>query len=52
MKILNHKKLSSDYHALSKLDLKILIREINNTFNNFIHENDLIKKGKIFHSKK
>ena len=46
--IKSSKKLSSDYHALSKLDLKILIREINNTFNNFIHENDLIKKGKIF----
>ena len=46
--IKSSKKISSDYHPLSKLDLKILIREINNTFNNFIHENDLIKKGKIF----
>ena len=47
-KIKSSKKLSSDYHPLSKLDLKILIREINNTFKNFIQENDLIKIGKIF----
>ena len=33
---------------LSKLDLKILIREINKSFNDFLNENNLNKKAKIF----
>ena len=39
---------SETYHALSKLDLKILLKEINDSFNNFLKNNNLNKKGKIF----
>ena len=39
---------SEIYHPLSKLDLKILLREINDSFNNFLKNNNLNKKGKIF----
>ena len=42
------KKLSSDYHPLSKLDLKILIKEISNSYEKFLNENNLSKKGKLF----
>ena len=44
----NNYKKSENYHALSKLDLKILIREINKSFNDFLNENNLNKKAKIF----
>ena len=44
----NNSKKSENYHALSKLDLKILIREINKSFNDFLDENNLNKKAKIF----
>ena len=36
------------YNSLSKLDLKILIREIDTSFNNFLNKNNLNKKAKIF----
>ena len=42
------KNKSETYHALSKLDLKILFREINDSFKNFQKHNNLNKKGKIF----
>ena len=42
------KKNSINYHPLSKYDLKILIREIKNSFTDFLNENKLDKKGKIF----
>ncbi len=42
------KNKSETYHALSKLDLKILFREINDSFKNFQKYNNLNKKGKIF----
>ena len=44
----NQKNNSDNYHALSKLDLKVLIREINESYNNFLNKNNLNKKGKIF----
>ena len=43
-----NKKKSETYHPISKLDLKILLREINDSFNNFLKNNTLNKKGKIF----
>ena len=39
---------AENYHPLSKLDLKVLLREINQSFTSFINENNLEKKGKIF----
>ena len=48
IKILIIKKNQKTYHSLSKLDLKILIREINESFNTFLNENNLNKKAKIF----
>ena len=42
------KSNSENYHALSKLDLKVLLREIKESFNSFLSENNLNKKGKIF----
>ena len=45
----NNSEKSENYHALSKLDLKILIREINKSFNDFLDENNLNKKAKIFY---
>ncbi len=36
------------YHPLSKLDLKILIREINESFNTFLNKNNLNTNAKIF----
>ena len=44
----NNNEKSDNYHALSKLDLKILIREINKSFSDFLNENNLNKKAKIF----
>ena len=41
-------KNSENYHPLSKLDLKILIREIDDSFKNFLNKNNLNKKAKIF----
>ncbi len=43
-----NEKKAVNYHALSKLDLKVLLREISGTFNNFLNENNLNKEGKIF----
>ena len=44
----NQKNKSNDYHALSKLDLKILLREISESFKDFLNKNNLNKKGKVF----
>ena len=44
----NQKNKSNNYHALSKLDLKVLLREINESFNDFLNKNNLDKNGKIF----
>ena len=44
----NQKNKSNNYHALSKLDLKILLREIKESFNDFLIKNNLNKKGKIY----
>ena len=41
-------KKAEIYHPLSKLDLKILIREINESFNTFLNKNNLNTKAKIF----
>ena len=43
-----NKNKSENYHDLSKLDLKVLLREINQSFKNFLNDNNLDKKGKIF----
>ncbi|MDC3168135.1 pilus assembly protein PilM [Prochlorococcus sp. AH-716-D22] len=43
----NNQNKSENYHPLSKMDLKVLLREINASFNNFLIENNLNKKGKI-----
>ena len=53
MKLINNKEnkennSSIDYHLLSTLDLKVLIREIRDSFNKFLDINNLNKKGKIF----
>ena len=47
-KNIDKKKASNSYLPLSKLDLKVLIREISSTFKNFLEENNLDKKGKIY----
>ena len=39
---------SDNYHNLSKLDLKILLREINESFTNFLDKNNITKTGRIF----
>ena len=44
----NNYKMSENYHALSKLDLKILIREIDESFSNFLSKNNLNKNAKLF----
>ena len=44
----NKHKKAETYHPLSKLDLKILIREINESFNTFLNKNNLNTKAKIF----
>jgi len=44
----NQKNKSNNYHALSKLDLKILLREISESFKDFLNKNNLNKKGKVF----
>ena len=41
-------KNQEKYNSLSKLDLKILIREIDEAFYTFLNENNLNKKAKIF----
>ena len=41
------KRDSDNYHELSKLDLKVLLREINESFVNFLDKNNLNKKGKV-----
>ena len=43
-----NKSKTNNYHALSKLDLKVLLREIKGTITDFLHSNNLIKTGKIF----
>ena len=42
------KSKTDSYHSLSKLDLKVLLREINGSFIEFLNKNNLKKKGKIF----
>ena len=37
-----------NYHALSKLDLKVLLREINDSYKNFLNNNKFVKRGQIF----
>jgi len=47
----NHSKdtrKSDNYHPLSKLDLKVLLKEINESLINFLNNNNLNKKLKIF----
>ena len=44
----NKQKNAEKYHSLSKLDLKILIRETHESFNTFLNENNLNRKAKIF----
>ena len=39
---------SDNYHPLSKLDLKVLLKEINESLDNFLNNNNLNKKSKIF----
>ena len=39
---------SENYHALSKLDVKVFLREIKESFDDFLNNNNLNKKGKIF----
>ena len=41
-------KKVENYNSLSKLDLKILIREIDTSFNSFLNQNNLNKKAKLF----
>ena len=43
-----NKRKPQNYHPLSKLDLKVLLREISVTYSDFLRDNDLNKKGKIF----
>ena len=44
----NNKKQRSNYHPISKLDVKVLTREIKGAFTNFLKENDLEMEGKVF----
>ena len=44
----NKQKNAEKYHSLSKLDLKILIRETHESFNSFLNENNLNRKAQIF----
>ena len=46
--MVNAKSKSENYHALSKLDVKVLLREINQSFAEFLDKHNLDKKGKIF----
>ena len=57
-KIKNNNQISNDsktssktenYHSLSKLDLKVLLREINQSFLDFLKKIILIKKGKYIY---
>ena len=53
MKSINNKSKnendpSLEYHLLSTLDLKVLVREIRDTFKRFCESNNLQKKAKIF----
>jgi len=41
-------KKSKNYYALSKLDVKVLLKEISESFQNFLDNNNLNKNGKIF----
>ena len=41
-------KNSENYHPLSRLDVKVLLREINESINDFLNENNLNEIGKIF----
>ena len=43
-----NKNNKNNYHPLSKLDLKFLIKEINESFSSFLVQNNLNKKGKIY----
>ena len=47
-KISKSQTKTQSYHTLSKLDIKILLREINESFSDFLDKLDLDKKGKIF----
>ena len=42
------KTKKENYHALSKLDVKVLLKEINDSYKNFLDNNKFIKRGKIF----
>lgn len=44
----NSQTKTENYHSLSKLDLKVLLREIKQSFTTFLNENNIEKKGKIF----
>ena len=47
-KNINNESKSKNYHALSKLDVKVLLREINESFDSFLKKNNLNNKAKIF----
>ena len=47
-KNINNQSKSKNYHALSKLDVKVLLREINESFDSFLKKNNLNNKAKIF----
>ena len=47
-KDIKDKRKSENYHPLSKLDLKVLIKEINESLINFLNNHNLNKKPKIF----
>ena len=44
----NNKKQKNNYHPISKLDVKVLTREIKDAFKNFLQVNDLNMQGKVF----
>ena len=47
-KNINNQSKSKNLHALSKLDVKVLLREINESFDSFLKKNNLNNKAKIF----
>ncbi|MBW3043553.1 hypothetical protein, partial [Prochlorococcus marinus] len=44
----NNKKQKNNYYPISKLDVKVLTREIKDTFTNFLNVNNLDMEGKVF----
>ena len=44
----NNKQQKNNYHPISKLDVKVLTREIKDAFTNFLKVNNLEMEGKVF----